>query len=123
MVLEIIIVLLAAALAVVAYLYKKAAEESRRLAALTESLSFDKKSLSVKYGKMTEQFIPFLESYPYSKENFRFLGSPVDGVQFEPDKVIFIEFKVGDSRLSKLQEQVRGLVEAKKVEFREVRIK
>ena len=42
-------------------------------------------SLSTKYGKMTEQFMPFVPNYPWDPERFRFIGSPVDGIQFEED--------------------------------------
>jgi len=88
-----------------------------------ESLEFGKKSLSVKYGKMSEQFFPFLKEYPHNPENFRFLGTPIDGVQFEKDKVVLVEFKTGDSHLSAKQKEVKELVEKGKVEFKEVKIK
>jgi predicted Holliday junction resolvase-like endonuclease len=88
---------------------------------LQEAL-FRKKSLSSKYGKMTEQFIPFLESYPYDEQNFRFLGSPIDGVQFEPDKVVLVEFKTAGSRLTRRQKEIQELVRKGRVEFREFRI-
>lgn len=81
-----------------------------------------KQSLSTKYGKMTEQFMPFLEVYPYDEHNFRFLGSPVDGVQFNEDGVVFVEFKTADSRLTSEQRRIRDLVNDKKVSFREIRI-
>lgn len=85
-------------------------------------LSFLKKSLSSKYGKMTEQFLPFLENYPYDEQNFRFIGSPIDGIQFEDDKIIFVEFKVGDSKLTEREKKIKEQVERKKVEFEEFRI-
>lgn len=85
-------------------------------------LRFGKKSLSSKYGKMTEQFFPFMKDYPYSEQNFRFIGSPIDGVQFEDDKIVFVEFKSADSRMSKKQRKIKELVDKKKVEFEEVRI-
>jgi predicted Holliday junction resolvase-like endonuclease len=88
---------------------------------LQEAL-FKKKSLSSKYGKMTEQFIPFLESYPYDEQNFRFIGSPIDGVQFESDKVVLVEFKTADSKLTKKQKDIKRLVEKGRVEFKEFRI-
>ncbi len=88
---------------------------------LQEAL-FQKKSLSSKYGKMTEQFIPFLESYPYDEQNFRFMGSPIDGVQFEPDKVILVEFKTAGSGLTKRQKEIKRLVEKGRVEFQEFRL-
>ena len=84
---------------------------------------FRNRSLSSKYGKMTEQFLPLIDSYPWNSEKFRFLGSPIDGVQFENDKVIFVEFKTGDSQLSKNQRRIRDIVQANKVEFEVIRIR
>lgn len=85
-------------------------------------LRFEKKSLSSKYGKMTEQFLPFLKGYPYNEQNFRFIGSPIDGIQFEDDKIVIVEFKVGDSKLTKKQKGIKDLVEKKRVRFEEIRI-
>jgi predicted Holliday junction resolvase-like endonuclease len=85
-------------------------------------LRFEKRSLSSKYGKMTEQFLPFLKGYPYNEQNFRFIGSPIDGVQFEDDKIVLVEFKVGGSNLTEKQKRVRELVEKKKVRFEEIRL-
>lgn len=87
-----------------------------------QDVSFRKSSLSSRYGKMAEQFMPFLKDYPYLPENFRFLGSPIDGVQFEDDKIIFVEFKTADSALSPKQKNIAELVWQKKVEFKEIRI-
>ena len=78
-----------------------------------------KQSLSVKYGKMTEQFLPFLEQYPYDEQNFRFLGSPIDGVQFEDDKIILIEFKAADSKLTPKQNRIKNQVLENQVYFKE----
>lgn len=85
-------------------------------------LAFRKASLSSRYGKMTEQFMPFLKDFPYDPTNFRFLGSPIDGVQFEDDKIVFIEFKTANSRLSEKQRQIADLIYQKKVEIEEHRI-
>lgn len=87
-----------------------------------KEMEFQKKSQSVKYGKMSEQFMPFLKEYPYNENNFRFLGTPIDGVQFEDDKIVFVEFKTGDSRLSTLQRKIKDMVEKGKVKFEEIRI-
>ncbi len=81
-----------------------------------------KQSLSTKYGKMTEQFMPFLNIYPYDEQNFRFIGSPIDGIQFEYDKVIFIEFKASNSALTSKQRNIKDLIKNKKVEFEEIRM-
>lgn len=83
---------------------------------------FQKKSLSSKYGKMTEQFLPFLEEYPYDSQNFRFLGSPIDGVQFEDDKIILVEFKTSGSQLSGKQRKIRELIKKKRIYFEEIRL-
>ncbi len=81
-----------------------------------------KQSLSVKYGRMSEQFIPLLQIYPYDEQNFRFIGNPVDGVQFNDDSVVFVEFKAADSKLSPGQKHIRKLVDEGKVRFEEIRI-
>jgi len=94
----------------------------RRASARHAEISFAKNSLSSKYGKMTEQFMPFLKDYPYDPQNFRFLGTPVDGIQFCDDKVVFIEFKTSSSQLTPRQRQVAELVWNKRVEFEEHRI-
>lgn len=90
---------------------------------LVSGLAFDKKSLAVRHGKMSEQFFPFMKHYPYQPSGFRFLGTPVDGVQFEPDRVVLVEFKTGSSRLSAKQKEIKTLVEKGKVEFKEIAVR
>lgn len=94
----------------------------RRAIHSLNDVSFRKSSLSSRYGKMTEQFMPFLKNYPYLPENFRFLGSPIDGIQFEDDKIIFVEFKTADANLSERQKKIAELVWQKRVEFKEIRL-
>jgi predicted Holliday junction resolvase-like endonuclease len=103
-------------------LYKRLWVSHERVKLDLQDALFSKKSLSTKYGKMTEQFIPFLDSYPYNEQDFRFIGSPIDGVQFEPDKVVLVEFKTAGSGMSKRQKEIKRLVEKGKVEFREFRL-
>lgn len=81
-----------------------------------------KQSQSVKYGQMMEQFMPFMEGYPYDSQNFKFLGKPIDGVQFNENEIVFIEFKIGTSQLNQNQKKVKQLVKEGKVFFEEVRI-
>jgi predicted Holliday junction resolvase-like endonuclease len=102
---------------------------NRRLSCVVEEYGADiqelrsrKQSLSTKYGKMTEMFFPLLETYPYDHDNFRFIGNPVDGIQFEEDRVILVEFKMGDSRLSPGQRRIRDMVADNRVDFEEYRI-
>ena len=81
-----------------------------------------KQSLSTKYGKMTEQFMPLLDLYPYDENSFRFLGNPIDGVQFNDDGIVFVEFKAAGSRLTPEQKRIKEMVDEKRVKFHEIRI-
>lgn len=94
----------------------------RRSVKQLKAVKFAKSSLSSKYGKMTEQFMPFLKDYPFDPQSFRFLGTPIDGVQFTPEGVVFIEFKANTSQLSSLQRQIKAMIEEKKVTFKTIRI-
>ncbi|MEC8913134.1 MAG: Holliday junction resolvase-like protein [Chloroflexota bacterium] len=81
-----------------------------------------RRSESTRYGQITEQFMPFISDYPYDSKQFRFLGSPIDGVQFEEDKIVMIEFKSAGSQLSTRQRRIRNLVREGKVDFQEIRV-
>jgi len=85
-------------------------------------LRFRKSSQAVKYGKLTEQFIPFIEQFPFNPEKFRFLGNPIDGLVFEDDEIVFCEFKTGSSSLNQNQKRAKQLVKDKKVKWLEFRI-
>jgi predicted Holliday junction resolvase-like endonuclease len=87
------------------------------------SIQFLKRSQSVKYGQLTEQWIPFSKDFPFNSQNFRFIGKPIDGISFEDDKVVFVEFKTNKSGLSEVQKKVKNLIERKKVEWFELKIK
>lgn len=94
----------------------------RKVSAHRDEIAFQKSSLASKYGKMSEQFMPFLKEYPYDPQNFRFIGSPIDGIQFTDDKIVFIEFKTNSSQLSEKQKHIAELVWNKHVAFEEHRI-
>ena len=89
---------------------------SKLQANLKETTS-DKMSLSTKYGQISEEFFPLEQSYPYNSKNFKFLGNPIDGIQFNEDKIILIEFKTNSSKLSTKQRHIRNLINDKQVEF------
>jgi predicted Holliday junction resolvase-like endonuclease len=114
----ILVIIIIGLLLLIRYLIRRSAHLSHGL----KNITSQKQSLSTKYGRLTEQFIPLLDSYPYDEYNFRFLGNPIDGIQFEPDKIIFVEFKSSDSRLSSKQKQIKELIENGQVEFEEHRI-
>ena len=77
----------------------------------------------MKRGFVFEQLLPFAISYPWNPETFKFLGDPIDGVHFQDDEIVFVEFKSGKSALSKKQIKIREMVGAGKVSFKEVRAK
>lgn len=111
--------LVAAGLGLVTLVLAWALVRTRR--SLSEARS-EKRSQATRYGKLTEQFAPLVDRYPYDPEQFRFLGSPIDGVQFADDAVVLVEFKAASSRLSARQRQIRDLVEQGEVRFETVRI-
>ena len=86
------------------------------------AIQYLKRSQSVKYGQLTEQWIPFAKSFPFNSQEFRFIGKPIDGLAFEDDKVVFVEFKTNKSTLSSVQRKVKNLIQEKKVEWFELRI-
>lgn len=98
------------------------ADRVARLKAELRELRSSKQSLATTYGLLTEQWAPFMADYPYDPRRFRFLGSPVDGVQFEEDRIVFVEFKANGSRLTSGERRLRELVEQGKVEWLEFRV-
>lgn len=94
----------------------------RRLRRRLRALDGAKRSQSTRYGQIAEQFIPFAAAWPWDPKRFRFLGDPVDGIQFTDDGVVLVEIKTAGSRLSPVQRQVRDHVRAGRVAWREVRL-
>jgi predicted Holliday junction resolvase-like endonuclease len=82
-----------------------------------DKILHDKLSSEIRVGKIGENMAPFLNEWPYDPSNFRFLGSPIDGVQFTDDEILLVEIKTGKSRLTKSQRNLRDLVKDKKVNF------
>ena len=82
-----------------------------------------RRSMSSLYGRITEQFAPFMEEYPFDCKKFRFIGSPIDGIQFEEDEIYFIEFKAAGSVLTPQQKKIKELIERKKVRWHVFEVK
>lgn len=111
----------------------KLVEQGTLLSALDEKLKFQeiqynkllgqKKSSEVRTGKITEQISPFLADYPLSPDTAHFLGDPIDFIHFEPNRIVFVEVKSGQSKLSKKQREIRDMVKEGKVEFVVYRVK
>lgn len=95
-------------LAGVAIIYRRGVQPWKEEA---QELQHRKRSQSATYGKITEQFAPFMGQYPYKAKDFRFIGSPVDGVQFTDDAVYIVEIKSAGSTLTARQRRIKQLVE------------
>jgi predicted Holliday junction resolvase-like endonuclease len=86
------------------------------------------RSSAVIRGKVSEHLAPFI-NFPYNPRDARFIGSPIDIIVFNGaeegniTEVVFLEVKSGlSAALTPRQRQIRALIEAKKVEWRELRI-
>lgn len=114
---NILILLVIAMSLLVVYLIIKLLDMNSRL----KKAGFDYKSMYVKHGKNWENFAPFMKGFPGNKENFRFIGNPIDGVIFDDDEIKFVEIKTGKSNLNEKQKRIKSLVDNKKVRFHELR--
>ena len=86
------------------------------------------RSLAVTSGKVHEQLVPYLPEFGFNPKDARFLGSPVDLVVFDGlsdgdvRRVVFLEVKTGGSALNRRERQVRDAIEARAVEWAELRV-
>lgn len=89
-----------------------------------DKLLGQKKSSEVKTGFMAEALLPITSQFPCDPKTMRFLGSPIDFVSFDYDKmeITFVEVKTGDSVLNDNQRKVKKMVNEGKVKFVEVRL-
>jgi predicted Holliday junction resolvase-like endonuclease len=86
------------------------------------------RSQAVTSGKVHEQLIPYLPAFPYNPKDVRFLGSPVDLVVFDGlaegrvQRIVFVEVKTGGSGLTGRERCVRDVIQAREVEWAELRV-
>ncbi len=111
----ILIILLSAA---VFFLTMLAVEQRKRIKKIESELL----SRSVVSGKVAEQLAPFLQEFRDNLRNFRFIGSPIDGIIFGDDEITFVEVKTGNSNLTERQKRIKKLIQEKKVSWKEVRL-
>lgn len=110
-------------LAAVALTYADIQRRKRKKAEkATRKMLSQKKSSEVRLGKIGENMAPFFLGWPYDPNKFRFLGNPIDGIQFDDDEVIFVEIKTGKARLTASQKSVKQLVQEGKVRFATFRV-
>ncbi len=106
---------------VILFLYVTAKRELSILREEHEALMHDHRSAIVKHGMSFEQLFPYMKNYPYNPRNFRFIGDPIDGISFEEEGIVFVEFKTGNANLSEKQKRIKEFVHKKKVEWKEIR--
>ena len=86
------------------------------------------RSLAVTAGKVHEQLVPYLPSFPWNPKDARFLGSPVDLVVFDGlsegrvRRIVFVEVKTGGAGLTGRERMVREAVREGEVEWVEMRV-
>ena len=86
------------------------------------------RSQAITSGKVHEQLLPYLPDFPYNPKDVRFLGSPTDLIVFDGltdghvQRIVFLEVKTGGSTLTARERSVRDAVQAREVEWLEVRV-
>jgi predicted Holliday junction resolvase-like endonuclease len=86
------------------------------------------RSQAITAGKVHEQLLPYLPDFPYNPKDVRFLGSPTDLVVFDGlaegqvKRVVFLEVKTGGAGLTARERSVRDAIQAREVEWLEVRV-
>ena len=74
--------------------------------------------LNQRIGKLTsQQYHTFMKHYPYNPDNFRYIGDPIDGIQFEEDKILFVWFKTRKTIRTPEQNHIRKLLESGNVNW------
>ena len=85
------------------------------------------RSQAVTAGKVYEQLVPYLPDFPFNPKDVRFLGTPVDLVVFDGlsegavRRIVFVEVKTAAAELSPRERRVRDAVNARRVEWSELR--
>ena len=64
-----------------------------------------------------------LKTYPYSLVNFRLIKTPIDGIQFNTDSIVFVQFTRSNTKLTKAQQHIKHLVEQGDIRWFEFKIK
>jgi predicted Holliday junction resolvase-like endonuclease len=86
------------------------------------------RSQAVTAGKVHEQLIPYLPAFPFNPKDVRFLGSPIDLVVFDGlaegrvRRIVFLEVKTGGAGLTGRERCVRDVIQAREVEWAELRV-
>ena len=95
----------------------------KKIESQLDELTFAKRSQQVKHGKNWEHFVPFMKNFAKAceKDNFVFIGMPIDGICFDDDHIKFVEIKTGKSSLNSKQRKVRAQIKEGKVKWVELK--
>jgi predicted Holliday junction resolvase-like endonuclease len=83
-------------------------------------------SRAVLGGKFTEQMVPYFPDFKYDPTEVRFIGSPIDMIVFpglaqgDPQEIVILEVKTGNSQLTPPQKKIRQLIENGMVRWDEI---
>lgn len=58
-----------------------------------------------------------MKYYPFDKANFRFIGNPVAGIQFDDDQILIVLYGKENPAWTNTQDRVKTLVENGKVRW------
>ena len=87
-----------------------------------------KRSKAVLGGLFSEQLAPFLPNFPFNPNDVRFIGKPIDYIVFKGiseeniKEIIFLEIKSGNSKLNKIEKNLKQVIEQKKVKWQQYNI-
>lgn len=92
------------------------------------------KSRAVLKGKIGEQMAPVFPEFRYNPADARFLGSPIDYIIFDGyseakegrskiRKIVLMDVKTGNARLSPIEKKVRDAVAAGSIEWETLELK
>ena len=87
-----------------------------------DELTSENETLQSTLSKGKEKLASYKNKYPYSIENFRFIGNPIDGIQFENDQILFVKIKSEEAKLTIKQNQIKKLIKEGKVRWFEFKI-
>ena len=104
-------------------------QKERRAALKERKANIPKKSevgaKAVNLGFLLERLAPTLDGFTFNKNDCRSMFDPIDYVIFEGlsekqkvDKILFVDIKSGNARLSAKQKKIKAAVEEKQVEFK-----
>jgi len=100
--------------------YKKRLREMRKKIKQRSKIS----AQATNIGFILERLVPCMCTFPFEPNDCRSLFDPIDYIIFvglaetgEVGRIVFADVKTGKSRLTKVQQEIRSLIENKQVEW------